>query len=260
MSTTQTLQDQHSKYARTIECNQLTIGSPFHWISLAIKDFLSSPLISIIYGLIFSIIPYITLQLISVEANPMFIIPLVVAFTLIGPVFASALYDVAWEMEKGHKPSFKHSFKALLRNRISLWAFAFILLLIMIAWVRLASLVFVIFPTTSNASLMDMAVFLGVGSLIGGFLSIVVLVISAFTPQMIMERRIDIMTAVFTSANAVKRNLVVMCIWGAIIISCVAIGFATSAVAFVVIMPLLSFASWHAYIQTIKTKKQRSFE
>ncbi|TEW52236.1 DUF2189 domain-containing protein [Psychromonas algicola] len=260
MPTTQALQHQQSKYARTIECNQLTIGAPFHWLSLAFKDFLSSPLISLVYGIVFSIIPYFTLQLLSVEASPLFIIPMVVAFTLIGPVFASALYDVAWEMEKGHKPSFKHSVKALLRNQISLWAFAFILLLIMIAWVRLASLVFVIFPTTSNASLMDMAVFLGIGSLIGGFLSIAVLVISAFTPQIIMERRIDIMTAVFTSANAVKRNLLVMCIWGSLIIAAVAIGFLTSAVAFVVIMPLLSFASWHAYIQTIKTKKQRAFE
>lgn len=260
MPTTQTLPHQHSEYARTIECNQLSVGAPFHWLSLAIKDFLSSPIISLGYGLIFSIIPYITLQLLSVEASPMFIIPMVVAFTLIGPVFASALYDVAWEMEKGHKPSFKHSVKALLRNQISLWAFAFILLLIMIAWVRLASLVFVIFPTTSNASLMDMAVFLGVGSLIGGLISMAVLVISAFTPQIIMERRVDIMTAVFTSANAVKNNLLVMCIWGSIIIAAVAIGFLTSAIAFVVIMPLLSFASWHAYIQTIKTKKQRSFE
>ncbi|PKF60893.1 hypothetical protein CW745_13545 [Psychromonas sp. psych-6C06] len=260
MPTTQTFSHPSSEYARTIACHKLKVAAPFHWLSLAIKDFLSSPFISIGYGILFSIIPYAALQLLSAEASPMFIIPMVVAFTLIGPVFASALYDVAWEIEKGHKPSFNHSVKALLRNQISLWAFAVILLLIMIAWVRLASLVFVLFPTAANASLMDMAVFLGVGSLIGGVLSMTVLVISAFTPQIIMERRVDIMTAIFTSANAVKNNLLVMCIWGAIIIASVAIGFLTSGIAFVAIMPMLSFASWHAYIATVKTKKQRTFE
>lgn len=260
MSTSHAVQNHKTEYARTIECNTLDASSPFRWIALAVADFFATPFISIGYGIIFSIIPFATLHLFSTEANPMFIIPMVVGLTLIGPIFASGLYDVAWELEKGHKPSFSHSFKSLLRNQVGLWGFAVILLLILTLWVRLASLVFVLYPTASDPALMELAVFLGLGSIIGGALSMVVLVISAFTPQIIMERRVDIMTAVFTSANAVKNNFFVMCIWGAIIIIAVGIGFLTSAIGFIFIMPLLSFASWHAYIATIKTKKQRAFE
>jgi uncharacterized membrane protein len=39
-----------------------------------------------------------------------------------------------------------------------------------------------------------------------------------------------------------------------------ALGFGTGAVGFIVIMPLLSYASWHAYIAVIKTKKARKYE
>jgi uncharacterized membrane protein len=260
MSTDQAIKSDKTEYARTIECNKLEFSSPLHWISLAVNDFFATPIISLGYGIIFSIIPFTALHLFSSEGNPMFIIPMVVGLTLIGPIFSSALYDVAWELEKGHKPSFIHSFKSLLRNKVGLWAFAVILLLILTLWVRLASLVFALYPTESNPELMELAVFLGLGTVIGGFLSMLVLVISAFTPQIIMERRVDIMTAIFTSANAVKNNLLVMCLWGAIIIVSVAIGFLTSAIGFIIIMPLLSFASWHGYIATIKTKKQRTFE
>lgn len=260
MSTSHAIQSNKPEYARTIACNKIGVFAPFHWLSLAARDFLTTPLISIAYGLIFSIIPFTALHLFSTTANPMFIIPMIVGLTLIGPIFSSALYDVAWELEKGHRPSFIHSFKSFLRNQVGLWGFAVILLLLLTLWILLAGLVFALYPNSSNPSFIELSAFLGLGSILGGILLIVVLVISAFTPQIIMERRVDIMTAVFSSANAVKNNLVVMCVWGGIILTSVAIGFLTSAIGFIIIMPLLSFASWHAYIATIKTKKQRTFE
>ena len=260
MPTSHVVQNLKPEYARTIECNKMESLSPFHWLSLAVSDFMATPFISLTYGIIFSIVPFAALQLSAVQANPMFIIPMVVGLTLVGPIFSSALYDVAWELEKGHKPSFTHSFKSLLRNQISLWGFAVILLLLLTLWTLLAGLVFALYPSAFEPTLLELSAFLGLGSILGGILLTVVLVISAFTPQIVMERRVDIMTAVFSSAHAVKSNLFVMCVWGAIILASVAIGFLTSGIGFIIIMPLLSFASWHAYIATIKTKKQRKFE
>lgn len=260
MPAIQVVENHKPEYARTIECNEIDLQSPFRWLSLAISDFLATPFISLTYGIIFSIIPFFALQLPAVQANPMFIIPMVVGLTLIGPIFSSALYDVAWELEKGHKPSFSHSVKSLLRNQVGLWGFAVILLLLLTLWILLAGLVFALYPNAVEPTFIELSAFLGLGSILGGILLTVVLVISAFTPQIIMERRVDIMTAVFSSAHAVRNNLITMCVWGAIILVAVAIGFLSSGIAFVVFMPLLSFASWHAYIATIQTKKQRKFE
>ena len=89
---------------------------------------------------------------------------------------------------------------------------------------------------------------------------VTVFAISAFTPQIMMERRVDIMTAVISSMNAVKTNVGAMIVWAALIIFMVFLGFVTGTAGFIVIMPLLSYASWHAYIAVIKTKKPRGYE
>ena len=102
--------------------------------------------------------------------------------------------------------------------------------------------------------------FLTMGTLIGAMILGVVFMLTAFTPQIMMERRVDIMTAISTSIKAVNTNIGPMILWGVIVLAGVAIGFATFAVGFILIMPILSYASWHAYIAVIKTKRERKFE
>ncbi len=66
--------------------------------------------------------------------------PSLVVYMLIGPFLALGLYDAAWEREKGHKPSLFHSMKAIGRNSTSQWAFAVLLAVAMIFWMRIAAL------------------------------------------------------------------------------------------------------------------------
>jgi len=51
-----------------------------------------------------------------------------------------------------------------------------------------------------------------------------------------------------------------MLIWGAIIFTAVAIGFVTGFVGFIILMPLIGYASWHAYIDAISTKRVRKYD
>jgi uncharacterized membrane protein len=56
---------------------------------------------------------------------------------------------------------------------------------------------------------------------------------------------------VVTSINAVLRNKLTMMVWVACIIGAVAIGFATALLGLAVTMPLIGYATWHAYHETI---------
>ncbi|QDP00589.1 DUF2189 domain-containing protein [Thalassotalea sp. PS06] len=248
------------KFAKAIDCHKIDQSAPFHWLALAVQDFIKAPLISLVYGLIFSLIPAALIVLVLATDTHLVILPASVAFALIGPVFATGLYDVAWELEKGHKPTFRHSLKSMFRNPVGEWGFAILLMLMMLAWMRIAALIHALYPTTLNPGLEEMMGFLTLGTLAGAALLAVVFTFSVFTPQIMMERRVDIFTAVATSYNAVMENLAAMVVWAAIIIISVLIGFATSAVGFIIIMPLLSYASWHAYIATIKTIRPRKYE
>jgi uncharacterized membrane protein len=86
------------------------------------------------------------------------------------------------------------------------------------------------------------------------------LFITAFTQPILMERKVDLATAVLTSVNAVWLNKVPMLIWGAIIFTTVAIGYVTGFIGFIVLMPIIGYASWHAYIDAIETKRERKYE
>lgn len=254
------LTENEYSFARHIESNQISAKDPYHWLELAVEDFKRAPLISLFYGALFSLIPALILLYTVSMGTHVAIFPAVVAFALIGPIFAVAMYDVAWELEKGHKPTLRHSIKSFFRNPVGEWGFALVLLVLMILWMRVAHLLQALYPTVGQPSLSEMAVFLTIGSLSGALLLGLVFMVSAFTPQICLERKVDPMTAIATSFHAVKQNKLPMLVWASIIGVLVTLGFATSAIGFIVIMPLLSFASWHAYIAVIKTKRVRNYE
>jgi uncharacterized membrane protein len=74
-------------------------------------------------------------------------------------------------------------------------------------------------------------------------------------PRPGLDRRADAITAVVTSINATLRNKLAMLIWGALIVIAVLMGFATMFVGFIVLIPLIGHATWHAYRQTIDASR-----
>ena len=68
---------------------------------------------------------------------------------------------------------------------------------------------------------------------------------------MLMDRQVDTVTAVVTSINAVLKNKLTMLIWGGVIVVLVLIGIVTFYVGFIVLLPWVGHATWHAYKETI---------
>jgi len=58
-------------------------------------------------------------------------------------------------------------------------------------------------------------------------------------------------TACITSVNAVLRNKPAMAVWIALIVLLTGLGFATAGLGLVVVIPLLGYATWHGYVETI---------
>lgn len=249
-----------SGIARVIPCKELDVGDPIRWLSLGLKDFFKTPGLSVFYGVLFAIIPWCIAYLVQLTGWHLVIMPAIVCFMLIGPFLAAGLYDVSWEMEKGHKPSLRHSLRAISRNAVNEWGFGILLMVLMIFWLRVASLIHALYPEYLDPTLENILPFLALGTVVGAGFTMLVFFISAFTQPILMERKVDIATAVLTSMNAVWVNKVPMLIWGGIIFTAVAIGFVTGFVGFIFLMPLIGYASWHAYIDAIETKVERKYE
>ncbi|WP_117233758.1 DUF2189 domain-containing protein [Vibrio maerlii] len=246
----------HTEYARTIDCNTLSVSAPLHWLSLGLHDFIRMPIISMFYGACFTAAAVAIVLLLQwqVTLSHLVVMPALIVYMLIGPFLALGLYDASWEREKGHSPSLLHSMKAIGRNSTSQWAFAVMLAVAMIFWMRIAALLHALYPSVQGAPLHEFAPFLIIGSAVGLFLACAIFSISAFSLPLMMERRVDVMTAIFSSFNAVKNNIGAMVVWAALIAGGVLIGFATYGVGMFFTMPLLGYATWHGYHAAIKKK------
>ncbi|GAM64459.1 putative cytochrome c oxidase [Vibrio ishigakensis] len=245
-----------SEYAKTIPCNQISISDPFQWLAMGLNDMVRSPIISFFYGFCFAAAAAGIVGLINLQGvhSHLVVLPALIVYMLIGPFLALGLYDVSWSREKGKQPNLVHSMKAIGRNSTSQWAFAVLLVVTMIFWMRIAALLHALYPSVAGASIIEFAPFLITGSIAGFILASLVFSISVFSIPLMLERRVDMMTAVFTSFNAVRKNPAPMAVWAVIICGGVLIGFATYGIGMIVTMPILGYGTWHAYHATIQKK------
>jgi uncharacterized membrane protein len=72
---------------------------------------------------------------------------------------------------------------------------------------------------------------------------------------MIMDRKTDMVTGVITSTNAVLRNKLPLFIWASLIGGCLLVGLLTAYLGLLVLLPVLGFATWHAYREVIDAEE-----
>jgi uncharacterized membrane protein len=96
-------------------------------------------------------------------------------------------------------------------------------------------------------------------TLIGALVAAFVFAISVVSiPLLIDKHKLDAVNAMIISYQVTMENKGVMAVWALIIGSLIILGIATLGVLMVVIMPLLSYASWHAYRDLIQFNDESS--
>jgi len=226
-------------------CRQLEFMAPIRWIKLGWQDFKRAPKQSMSYGAIIVVLSYLITLLALTYGNLYSLLSLLSGFILIGPVVAIGLYSISCKIQEGH------CLREGRRHFGSFIVLGFILLVIFLIWARSASMIHIFYPVESHAKLEKFLIFLSIGTGVGAVFSAIIFIISAFSLPMIMDRKVDVVTAVITSANAVLRNKMPMALWAALIVLSVIISFATAFLGFLILLPVIGHATWHAYLETI---------
>ena len=75
-----------------------------------------------------------------------------------------------------------------------------------------------------------------------------VFVIGVVSVPMLLDREDgDLIAAIATSVRACRASPAAMLLWAGLIVTLMAVGYATALLGLIVIFPLLGHASWHAY-------------
>jgi uncharacterized membrane protein len=218
---------------------------------LVIGALLHSGLNSGTYGTIV-VLASLALAWIAVEFGGYWeLLSLVSGFILIAPVLAVGTYAISSQLERGERPSLSRCLREEQRAFGNMMVFALMLMVVFLVWARAGSAVHVFFPMGEQPGWRDYLTFFGIGSAVGSIFAVIVFSAAAFSLPMMVDRRVDTVTAVVTSINAVLRNKLAMVVWVAVIVLGVAIGFATAFLGLAVTLPVLGYATWHSYRETI---------
>ena len=241
---------------------RLTADDPGRWLAAGWADFLRAPALSLTYGLGLVLTGYlIALTLYGMELESL--LPVTTAgFFLVAPILAVGLYDVSRRYQRGEQVSLATTLAAWQRNPTGLGTIGLILMLCVAAWMQIAILIFMAFYHSAPPPMEDfihgvlmsqqLIPFLLVGSAAGYVLASGVFALSVISIPMLLEPGVSVGTAVFTSIAAVRKNWDVMFTWAATIVFLVGVGLGTMFVGLVVTLPLVAYASWHAFQGTVE--------
>jgi uncharacterized membrane protein len=235
----------------------VAMDRPWIWLGAGWRDFASAPMVSLSYGFLFSAAGYVVIYGLYATDMLYLILPMAAGFALVGPLAALGLYDVSRRLESGQPVTLGAALRSFMTHSGAVSAMGLILMLFLLAWIRVALLIFALFfggrpaPTVNFFETVFFAPeslpFVVTGTLVGAVLAVAVFTISAISLPMLLDRDVGVPVAIATSFRAVNRNPRAMALWAALIAGFIAFGLATLFVGLAFCLPLIGHASWHAY-------------
>lgn len=233
------------------------IDQPWVWLAAGLHDMRRGGATSLSYGVvIFALSLVLTLVLFEVDM-PFLLLPMLAGFALVAPAMAAGLYEISRRLETGLPIGLSVGMQGIARNPTQFGLMGVLLLIIHLAWIRIATLLFALFYGTREVtlpSLLDFLLtpqlsltFLIVGTGFGAVLAVIAFTVSCIAIPMLMDRDVNIVTAVSTSVKAVRLNWPAMALWAGLIAFATAASIATFYIGFILLMPLVGHATWHAY-------------
>lgn len=242
---------------KTLFVEKISREAPWEWLEKAMKDMRKSPAISLFYGLFFMGVFVLFYQFFSIIGAPYLIFVFATCALFVAPISAVGLYRVSRRHKKGKKTSFKQAIRAGWPFQAQFVLFGVLLSILILLWQLIAVLLFSLFQNgdtlpslgayfTYVTSTSEGFVFFVIGSFVGLLITLGIFAISAISAPLLIERDIDVITAILTSLQAVRHNIKPFLLWAGIIIFLVILSVITFMVGFIFAFPLIGHASWHA--------------
>lgn len=241
-----------------VPINKVGLMAPFGWLSKGFSDLKKAKLPSFLYGLVFAIIGLFLVFMAS--KNPLWSVAFASSFLLMGPFLAIGLYELSSQIENNKKPCLLDSIVKIKENVVGLGFFAVLLSVLLIIWLRISAMVAGVFfdnleLITKGWSVLlqgDHSIeFLLFFTFFGFFIAQLVFSISVVSIPMLLDRKVDVITAITTSLRVVIKNPLPMLVWAVIIVVLINLGMMLAFIGLAVMLPIIGHASWHAYKELV---------
>ena len=237
---------------------RISADRPWLWLAAGWHDLLAAPLTSLAFGAAAVVVGWFAIALLLWLDLPYLVLPISAGFFFVGPFMAVGLYEVSRRLDAGMLADLDSTVRAWRRNPDQIALMGLLLLLMHLAWMRTAQLLFAVFEWRAIPSwdrFMDLAwysarslPFLAIGMTVGALLAAITFAIGAFSLPYLLDRRgSNLFEAIATSVAAVRLNPRPMRLWAGLIVLLVALAMIPALLGIVVVLPVVAHATWHAY-------------
>jgi uncharacterized membrane protein len=233
---------------------EVPVTRPFRWLARGWRDFTQVPFCSGYHGLAVAL-GGLVIGWLAMRYWPL--LPGAVSgFLLVGPILATGLYALSRRLAMGERASMTDVKDAWRRGTKPLVWMGLILAIAATAWVLLSAVLVALFvkvPITGLEGflryivLSENSYLFTIWVLAGGLGAALVFAITVVSVPLLLDRDIDMLSAIATSVRAVGDNPVAMALWATIIMIATVLSMATAMLGFVVTIPVIGHATWHAY-------------
>lgn len=242
------------------EVRPITAGDIRAAMQAGLADLARAPILSLFFGAVFSLTGIAIAWILVSTGSSYWVLPLSAGFPLIGPFAATGLYEISRRLERGRPLDWAGVLGGVWGSgRIAYYAF--VAIFVFLAWAWLAHLIFALFvgltphsavSSTGSLFLTTQGIaMLVIGTLVGGTLAAILFCISVISVPLLLDRDIDIISAMVTSVRAVLAAPGPMLAWGVVIVVAVTVAMLPLFIGMVVVFPVLGHASWHIYTRAV---------
>lgn len=234
---------------------QVADDRPWDWLQAGWRDLTRAPGVSLAYGTAIVGASWL-LAFILWQAHWLYLLlPLAGGFLLVAPFLAVGLYETSRRLENNEPVSLRIALLSW-RRPLPVAVFGVVLLLLHFAWMRTAMLWFVLYFHAGTPPLDRLPLylleaknlpFLVIGTVMGGGFALLTFALSVVSLPLLLDRRVDVISAMLLSLRAVAANPKAMALWAGLIALFTVVGLATFCIGLGLLFPLVAHATWHAY-------------
>ncbi|PWB59608.1 MAG: hypothetical protein C3F17_16375 [Bradyrhizobiaceae bacterium] len=237
---------------------RISAGDVVEALAAGLRDFQAVPWPGLATGAAFAAGGIAIVAMVAALGMSYLAYPLAAGFALVGPFAAAGLYEVSRRREAGEAISLR-GIVAAVRSRGEIGWMAFVTLFVLILWMYQVRLLMALFlgVNRSFSSLEQFVavvlttseglIFLAIGNLVGAALSLVLFSLTVVSFPLLLDREVDVVTAMITSVRAVATSPGPMIGWAAVIVMLLILSALPAFLGLLVTLPVLGHATWHLY-------------
>lgn len=243
----------------------IALIQPLHWLVWAWRDMARCGWTSFAHGLVLTLIGA---AILAVAHDRFWLLAGALSgFLVVAPVLATSLYALSRALERGEKADVSVVLKTWLNwqnEHFNKWGndywclvqFGALLALAATGWVLTsAALITLLAPVPIHTPIdfIRHVVLAQEGYLfelwlaLGGVLAAPIFASTVVAVPLLLDRRVTLMQAVYTSWQTVLVNPLPMAFWAALIMGFTLLGLGSALLGLIAVIPMLGHASWHAY-------------